>query len=446
MDSRNHYIRLRQATLHMLLLMAWCVLAGSALAPETSAATDRETFAGIYELSNGMLVYIQPRGGDGKLVYCNDAGEVRELSPVSENTYSAGPGVFLSEPVEFELTFHRSAQGSVESLTWQQPGHTAILGRKLPIYQREDVKFTNGGVRLAGTLRVPRGTKPHPALVLLHGTGPEDRNNLLPLVHFLAREGIALFSYDKRGVAGSTGNERRASLDDLAGDAAAAVRYLKSREEIDHTRIGLFGVSQGGWVAPLAASRSNDVAFVISVSGPGISPAELTRNRLKHQMHEEGFPEDQVARALSLMQLRDDFARGKANWETLQAAVRQARDLSWYPSIPMPLSEDSYREDHWPRILDYNPAPVLENLRVPVLALFGSLDDRVLAEENSEKWKAALERGGNRDHTIKVFPKANHMLLKAETGNLDEYPKLKRFVPEYAPFLLSWLRDRRLIQ
>ena len=130
-------------------------------------------------------------------------------------------------------------------------------------HRREEVTFRNGAVSLAGTLTLPSGIKPHPAVVFIHGSGPDSRENYSFYAELFARHGIATLIYDKRGVGASTGDWRRVHFRDLAEDALAGVRLLRSHKDIDASRIGLWGGSNGGWVAPLAASLSNDVAFVI---------------------------------------------------------------------------------------------------------------------------------------------------------------------------------------
>ena len=427
----------------LLLAVFLCQAPLRASAQEKNKSKDRERFSGVYELSPGMFAYIQPMQGAGeKLAYYDDAGQIRELSPLSENIFSAGRGLYLPTPVELKITFIRNSKGRVTGMILHRNGLSDTTARKVALYRREEVRFRDAEIALAGTLLIPSGKGRHPAIVLTHGTGPEDRNNVLPLVHFLVPHGIAILGYDKRGVGESTGDWRSASLENLADDAVAAVQYLKSRNDIDPYRIGVLGASQGGWVAPLAASKSASIAFVISVSGPGITPAELTSERLEHDLRTKGFSENEIADALALMKLRDDFARGKESWETLQAAAEKSKGMKWFQYVPMPPTKENYLNDHWPRILDYDPEPVLESLHVPVLALFGALDDRVFPQQNSDKWREALRKGGNKDYTIKIFPSANHMLLKAKTGEMDEYPSLTHFIPGYAPLLLNWLRDR----
>lgn len=430
-----------------MVLAAVALGSASAAAQEKVAANSLEKFSGVYELSGKRLLYIQPwPGGGGKLAYSEQEGPLRALFPVSENVFSAGPGLLLPTPVEVTITFLRNSQGKVTRLIWQQEGQADRAAGKLESYKWEEVRFRTGPLRLAGTLLLPPGKGSHPALVLLQGTGAADRYAVLPIVHFLLSHGMALLSYDQRGVGGSPGDWRTVSLEERAGDALAAVQFLKSRKDIDPKRIGVFGASQGGWVAPLAASQSADIAFVICVSGPGESPAKVEEHRLEHDLRRRNFPENAISNALALMALRDRVARGEASKESLLEAAEKAAPEGWLRYAPVPPSADSWLFEHWRRLpLDYDPAPLLEKLRVPVLAFFGGLDQTVLPNRNAAKWRAALQRGGVKDYTVRIFPNGNHMLLEARTGAEDEFPRLQGFVPEYAPLLLDWLRRRAIL-
>jgi len=258
---------------------------------------------------------------------------------------------------------------------------------------------------------------------------------------------MALLAYDKRGVGGSSGDWRTAGLEDLAADALAGVQFLRGRKEIDSSKIGLFGASQGGWVAPLAASRSKDIAFVIVASGPAFSPAAVELDRLDKILRARGFREDVARDALTLTRLADDVARGKASWKNYELALEKSRKAEWFRYLYVPLTEDSWLFAHWRRLpLDYDPGPVIAGLRVPVLAMFGGRDQNVLAGKNAEKWREALREGGNRDSRIRVFPEANHMLLESATGAEEELPLLQRFVPEFAPALAGWVRERGILK
>jgi pimeloyl-ACP methyl ester carboxylesterase len=170
-------------------------------------------------------------------------------------------------------------------------------------------------MQFAGTLRRPVAGGRVPAIVLVHGSGPEDRDYVLPWARFLVRHGVAVLGYDKRGVGGSSGDWNNASFDDLAGDAIAAVQYLKTRPDVDAARIGLLGISQAGWIMPLAAVRSKDVAFLISLSGAGVPVADTTLDQASNEMTASGMKPATIAAILDLMKRQYHFARTGQGWD-----------------------------------------------------------------------------------------------------------------------------------
>jgi pimeloyl-ACP methyl ester carboxylesterase len=249
-----------------------------------------------------------------------------------------------------------------------------------------------------------------------------------------------VLGYDKRGVGGSTGDWNTASFQDLAGDAVAAFQYLKTRGDIDGGQIGLLGVSQAGWVMPLAAVRAKDVAFLISVSGAGIPGAETTIDHAQNEMTAGGMRPQMVAQIVGLMKLQYDFARTGQGWDKY-AATREKlgaqRSPDTFPGAP--------DHPHWEfirRLYFYDPAPTLRQLHVPTLALFGELDNNIVAEKNKAAWEAALKAGGHRDYTLRILPKANHIQLEAKVGSNAEMASLQRFVPVYFTTIQDWLSKR----
>src|SRR5262249_49785150 len=162
------------------------------------------------------------------------------------------------------------------------------------------VRFSNAGIQLAGTLHAPLTGGKHPAIVLVHGSGAENRDYMLPWARFLIRRGVAVFGYDKRGVGGSTGDWNTASFDDLARDVVAAVECLKTRADVDPAQIGLLGISQAGWVMPLAAVRSKDIAFLIGISGAGVPAAETTIDQARNEMSMTGMRRENVDAVVNL--------------------------------------------------------------------------------------------------------------------------------------------------
>ena len=415
-------------------------------APDPKALAE---YAGAYQVGADRFAYLQPwiELGEDHLTWFDESGEIRGLYPADRDQFDIGPAAGVPEPVEARVTFHRGPKGEIKGFARRPVGDggAAAAGpleaKRVHLWDETDLVFRNGDVTLAGTLMTPAGAGRHPAMVLVHGSGPLDRRAILPFASFLVRRGVALFGYDKRGVGGSSGDWHTASFDDLAADVLAAVDLLRARDDIDADRIGLFGVSQGGWIGPLAASRSPHVAFVVSVSGPGTTPGVQGLDHLENELRAEGVTGPGIADALALARLTQGYSRSGQGWDKVEAAVAKAQGAEWFfPDLVPPAGHWSYA--FWRLVIDYDPVPVLKQVRCPVLALFGGLDLLVPGEKNRAIWEAALKAGGNRDHTLRVFPAGNHLQWEAARGTMREMPGLKRFVPGYAETITEWVLKR----
>jgi dienelactone hydrolase len=256
------------------------------------------------------------------------------------------------------------------------------------------------------------------------------------------RRGIAILGYDKRGVGGSTGDWNTASFEDLAGDVVAAFAYLKTRRDIDPTQIGLLGVSQAGWIMPLAAVRAKDLAFLISISGAAVPPAETTTDQAQNEMTARGMKPQTVIDIVAIMRLQYRFARTGEGWDEYAAARETLAARIGRPPDSMPGTPD---HPHWQsirRTYFYDPVPALRQLQVPLLALFGELDNNILAEKNKAAWEAALKAGGHQDYTLRILPRANHYQWEAKVGSNAEMQSLQRVVPDYFRTIEDWLAKR----
>jgi len=316
------------------------------------------------------------------------------------------------------LLFEGELQGDTISGKVPSPsgGHvdTFYLKRKpvpaLP-YKEEDVTFQSGGIALTGTLRIPRTKGKHPAIFLLQGSGAVDRDGESFYADHFARHGIATLVYDKRGTGSSGGDYRDESFDDFAADALAGVHYLQSRKEINAKRVGLYGRSHGGIVAPLAASLLKDVAFIINVSGAGVPPYQQVTYQAEAQMRRDGFSESEIAEAVAYLNLKWEVARtGGEGWDKLQTATQNASGKRWLARAqPATKLEDIVPS--WKLQMGYNPMPALESVKCPVLAVFGELDTLTPVTETIANYRKGLAKAGIKDVTIKVFPNADHALL-----------------------------------
>ena len=405
-------------------------------------------YTGVYQWRPNAFVYLQmwdEFSGFGKpqLVAFDESGDVRTLYPTDSNRFFAGPGAALSASIESRIAFQRDSADQIVSLTWQRDGAAPRTAKRVEIETREDVRFTNRGVQLTGTLIAPSVGAKHPAIVLVHGSGAENRAYMLPWARFLIRHGIAVLGYDKRGVGESTGDWNAATYEDLAGDAVAAVEYLKTRRDIDAAQIGLLGISQAGWIMPLAAVRSKDVAFLISISGAGVTPAETTIDQARNEMTMTGMPAATVADIVALITLQYHFARTGNGWDAYAAAREKlVARMGAPPETAFPSTREHQQWQVIKRTYFYDPVPTLRQLTVPTLAMWGELDNNIMADKNKPAWDTALKAAGNRDYTLLVIPRANHAMLEAKVGSNAEVKSLQRFVPSYFTTIEDWLAKR----
>ena len=218
--------------------------------------------------------------------------------------------------------------------------------------------------------------------------------------------------------------------------------YLKTRRDVDAAHIGLLGVSQAGWIMQMAAIRISDLGFLISISGAGVSPAETSLDQTQNELTARGLKPQMVAAIVGLMKLEYEFARTGQGWEEYVAAREKLAAQMGPPPDSFPATRDNPYWQTINRSYFYEPAPTIRQLRVPVLAIFGELDNNIVAEKNKAAWEAALKAGGNRDYTLVTLPKADHLQLEATIGSNEEMPSLKRIVPVYFSTMENWLAQR----
>ena len=308
----------------------------------------------------------------------------------------------------------RFYQGELRSASF----HLWLEKRDTPRYKQEEVTFQNGDIKLAGTLFVPLKKGRYPAVVFFHGSGPQTRESYLRYfaAHF-AEKGIATLIYDKRGTGNSTGEiwyKTGDSFDNLVGDALSGVQFLLNRSDINPKKIGLWGLSQGGWLAPLAASRSKDVAFLIAISGGGVTPAEQELYDDEVKLRDKGFSEADISEAIALLKMADDVIRKKVSWETFATTRTAASQKAWFPLLdrfPLKLPKEDSIWQSGSEQLDFDPRPIWGKITVPVLGIFGEKDESTPSLESSQRIEAALKKGGNNNFVIKIFPNAGHGLL-----------------------------------
>jgi uncharacterized protein len=308
-----------------------------------------------------------------------------------------------------------------------------------PAFKQEEVSFRNGDVILSGTLLLPLTKGLHPAVVLLQGSGAEGRFGSRFLAEQFTRHRIAALIYDKRGVGNSNGDWKASDFNDLAGDALAAVRLLQQRKEINPSRIGIYGHSQGGMIAPLVASRSKDVAFVISGAGSAVPLYEAEVNSITNQVRAKGISGSELAEASVFIKMFVNVLRTGQGWEQFEAATERARNTKWYPMLRVPPKENWFWS-YYRRIADYNASDYWEKVNVPVLLIYGERDMYVPVAQSISNIDRALNRAGNKDYTIIMLPRASHAFnIEPEAGQPFEWWHMASGFPD---LLTAWINQR----
>lgn len=402
-------------------------------------STDMAGVYGTYEWSPGKVLLVAP--GQERPVYVDyDSGRTGALFALGRDEFVAGPSVSTGFPVVMRLRTVRDASDRVQRIAFERRGSTVQALRR-QFYSEVPVRYASGEVSIAGSLLLPAAAGPHPAIVMIHGSGNVTRDTLRPFADHFARNGVAVLITDKRGTGLSTGRWARATFDDLAGDALAGVRYLRSRPEVQASAIGLHGMSLGGWVAPLAAVKSRDVAFVVVESAPVMTPREHERLRVETTMRADGHKGETIAQAVAFMDQKFEVARTGEGWDRLAAAMDAGRKAGWLPYVNAPASLDSLRWN-WDHVFSYDPLPVLEQLSVPMLVLYGELDTVVPPKVHKARMEQAVREAGKHDVTIREFARANHGFFEAITGGRQEQPNLGNFVAGYFEVRTDWVLAR----
>ena len=332
-------------------------------------------------------------------------------------------------------------------------------------YKVEEVSYDNkeAGVTFAGTLTLPEGDGPFPAVLLITGSGPQDRDEsvfqhrpFLVIADHLTRQGVAVLRVDDRGVGGTSAGEapESATTDDFVGDALCGVEFLSQRKEVASNQIGLMGHSEGGVIAPMAAVKDDRIAFIILLAGTGVRGDRLLLSQNELVSRVSDTDEETIQAGLTLNRklfdvvLRDDLdsaGRTKELEKILHATdfdkILDATDGIKQEQIEQILAMIDNDWIQW--FIRHDPVPTLEKVQIPVLALNGTLDLQVPCKENLDAIEAALQRGGNRDHEAVAFSNLNHLFQHCETGALTEYGKIEEtFSPEVLDKITHWILQR----
>lgn len=322
-------------------------------------------------------------------------------------------------------------------------------------YREEEVSYENtkAGIKLAGTLTIPENAENFPAVILISGSGAQDRDEtifehkpFLVIADYLTRNGIAVLRVDDRGVGGSEGNTGNATSEDFAGDVLAGIEFLKTRKEVNSSKIGLIGHSEGGIVAPVVANKTSDVAFVVLLAGPGIPGEQIIYEQGRLIGLASGMTEEQVEQNRKTQEAIFNIIKTEKD-----SAIRLDRLQRTFTGGMYPMMNEDQKKavdqqisavnSPWfSHFLKYDPYPALTKLKCPVLALIGEKDLQVPPNSNLPAIEKALAEGGNKNFKTLELPGLNHLFQQCETGAVAEYAQIEETIsPEVLEIISEWI-------
>jgi dienelactone hydrolase len=390
--------------------------------------------------AKGMPVTSVTRNGSSILV------EMKQIAGKFEGKISSDlnsiDGTWTQGPNSFPLVLSRVKD-------------TADLERRRPQnpvppypYRSEDVEYSNpvANIKLAATFTIPQGKGPFPAVVLITGSGPQDRDEtlmghkpFLVLSDYLTRRGIAVLRADDRGTAKSGGTFATATTADFATDTEAGVAYLKTRPEVNPHKIGLIGHSEGGVIAPMVAARNPDIAFIVMMAGSGVSGEEILVAQTQLIVEAGGATHEAAEKAGAEERSLLDIVVREKDVEALKKQLR-ANLAGQVPEAKMDATIKQIVSPWYRYFVTYDPAPALTKVKCPVLVLNGEKDLQVPPQQNLPAIRKALEEGGNTNFEIDELAGLNHLFQTAKTGAPSEYADIEETIsPVALNKISSWI-------
>ncbi len=299
--------------------------------------------------------------------------------------------------------------------------------KPLEPYIEEEVAFQNGDATLVGTLVKPNKSGKHPAIIFTHGSGNQTRtqSNYRSRAFLFARNGIASLIYDRRGTGASKGGGENANWNNLADDAIAGLKMLQARSDINPKKIGVSGFSQGGWVSPLAAFRSKNVAFVLVGSAAAITPEQQNNYNVESILRDRGVAEETIKAVMNLRGRVDQFLHNpNGDKAILETEIAKLKGETWFRNALLPEKLEPYDAES-KAYITFDPAPIWEKIKVPVCSLWGEKDLNVPSELSKKIMEAALKKAKNKKYLFKIFPKSGHgVSIVREKNAAWDFPRL----------------------
>jgi dipeptidyl aminopeptidase/acylaminoacyl peptidase len=419
-----------------LFLSAWHGRPARAQAPASPGRPDSDP-AGWYQVTTSHQILVARGPGDGLRVLDFDSARFAALTENSDSSFGWDPGAVGPKRL---VRFERAEDGTILRLWWQDSTGGGFYARAHHYpFAAQTVHFTSrDSTRLAGTVLLPTApaTRRRPAAVIIQGSGDSDRDNVwaFHIAQALARAGVVVLLPDKRGSGDSEGDWKAVGFEELAWDALAGAQLLAGYHEVNSRRVGMVGLSQGGWIAPLAARLDTSIAFVVNISGAAVTPYRQVAHEIRQDLITAGLPDSSVHQVLGLLDRAQQFSRtGSAEDWRRYIARRTELSRGTLARVVARAEDDStdWSWGWWRRVGDFDPLPLWRSYHKPVLVVYGAEDeqDNVPVAESRRLLDEALLPARLANHLVRVFAGTGHTLRDAATGWVST--EILRFIGDW---------------
>jgi pimeloyl-ACP methyl ester carboxylesterase len=403
---------------------------------------------GYFSFDSGRIIELEPFALDmnntALMMLDYQSGKKRVVFPHESNRFLAGRKMLSPYPTEMELIFQFDEDQQLKSLEYLdfKEATPRMQGLRLQdLTEEESIHIKHDTISLFGTITYPNTKPPYPLVIFVPGAGEQFRGRMFDeYIKILPYFGIAVLRYDKRGSGESTGDRLSSTFTDFADDLLAVIEKAKSIKKIDAQKIGLLGFDQASYVMPIALSKNKDIQFMVMVSGAVVSLEEQEYHATQLRMKADGYGVEAIQEALHYQRKMFQYLRGEIDSVSLQNASEELKPKPWADYVT--LFDNKFFMDWWRKTHTFTPAPYLNDIKVPILAIYGEKDLLVPIDKNKPLLEAYLQNIGRSESKIVVYPQANHLLMLGETRGDLQLSEIEGYAPNLFMEIVNWIGER----
>jgi dienelactone hydrolase len=412
-----------------------------------------DSYTGNYEISPGRILSVGVHGNTAFEAVFSDSKtrKMGLLYPMSATEFFTDPTYSIPLPVVFKIKFI-TENGQVTGLDYTEKNGSTVRAKKIAQHRQEEIRFKNGDADFLAMLYTPATKRPHPTIIMIRPGYDLRLRYGGDLIPFFVRQGFAVFTLAKRTVKGTVTNYNNSSFEDRSKDIIAGLNTIKQRKDIDANKIGLFGSSLSGWLAPITATLSSDVSFMVLQVPSALPVAENILFEIENNLRDQNilspgsFTEEDIKKTVGLRRLLNKTILSNEGWDALKNEIEISKKerwfgyarVGWFPGTQTPPDAATLKRLQDP--ISYDPVPVLEKITIPLIALNAGYDANVETNRSVPLLVNALKKAGNKSATVVILPFASHGLLEVDRGIDSEYFKIEKSTSGYHHLIADWLK------